>query len=899
MAALPVAALAGLEVSRAPNLEWRGPLSWYFIQLASATLNGLIAHWLNREALRRLHPGILLLAIGFAFEALLLYLSAVGLHPGLGHWLELASMVWASLFCGSAVVLMVWAGARRQIRKIQVRSRRRLWIGGAAIFLATLLASFWSRRIFSAPAVFAVFQVRLILVALGVITAGWFFALRLYLRRRTSVVLSFALAMFYYGLTLVARLLGPTWSLTWWFSYLLQLTCLFVIAYGILEGKRLQEREALGEHLARRTEETQRLNAVLSQSEQRLRELIRNTTYGIYRARLDGSFLEANPAIVRMLGYDSEAELLETSASFRAFRDPQERERLLARCLETGRFEADEVDWVRKDGSLLKVGLSGRLAREVPEVPPSLEVVVKDISERRRAEQALRDSEERYRLLFEAHPLPLLVYDAKTLAFLAVNEAAVRRYGYSREEFLRKTMYDIVPPEDISSFLEELAYSSARPSLSGVQRHRRKDGTVLHVEVARHALEFAGRPARICMAYDVSEKKSLEEQLRQSQKMEAVGRLAGGIAHDFNNLLAVIIGYSDLLSESLPAEDGQAKKVEEIRKASERAASLIRQLLAFSRKQVLEPRVVDLNALLTDLSKLLHRVIGEDIELITRLDAKLGNVRADPSQLEQVIMNLVVNARDAMPQGGRLALETANVELDNAYARAHPGIVAGRYVMLAVSDTGVGMDAQTQARIFEPFFTTKERGKGTGLGLATVYGIVEQSGGSIQVQSELRRGSTFKIYLPRVETAVECAAAFDASHPRAGSETILLVEDEDGVRKLARESLGRCGYSVLMARSPAEAFEAVERHSGPIHLLLTDVILPGMSGSEMAARLAVLHPEMKLLYMSGYTDDAVVRHGVPGEKVAFLQKPFTLAGLAAKVREVLDGARRAPVVPGN
>jgi two-component system cell cycle sensor histidine kinase/response regulator CckA len=899
MAAMPLAALVGLLVPRTPTLEWHGLLSWYFLQLASATLNGLVAHWLHREALRRRHPGILMLAIGFAFEALLLYLGAVGMHPGLNNWLELASMVWAGVFCGSVVVLMVWTEARRQIRPIQVRSRRWFWIGGALAFLAILLASFWSKRVFAEPRAVAGFETQLVLGALGAVTAGWLFALRLYLRRRTSVVLSFALAMFYYGLALVARLLGPTWSLTWWFSYLLQLASLFVIAYGILEGNRLREREALGAHLAQRTEEAQRLNAVLRQSEQRLRELIRNTTYGVYRALLDGSFTEANPALVRMLGYDSEEELLEASASLRVFRNPEDHDRLLARCLETGRFEADEVDWVRKDGSLVKAGLSGRLAREGPDVPPSLEVIVEDISERRRAEQALRDSEERYRLLFEAHPLPLLVYDAKSLVLLAVNEAALRRYGYAREEFLRKTMYDILVPEDISMFLEERGYNSARLSFSGIRRHRRKDGTILHVEVATHGLQFGGRPARICMAYDVSEKKSLEEQLRQSQKMEAVGRLAGGIAHDFNNLLAVIIGYSELLADALPAGDHRGKKVEEIRKASERAASLTRQLLAFSRKQVLELRVLDLNALLVDLSKLLHRVIGEDIELITRLDPEAGNVKADPSQVEQVIMNLVVNARDAMPEGGRLTLATANVELDQAYARAHPGTVAGRYVMLAVSDTGVGMDAQTQTRIFEPFFTTKERGKGTGLGLATVYGIVQQSGGSIHVQSELRRGSTFRVYLPRVDSAADPFAPAEPSRPAEGTETILLVEDADGVRKLALESLERCGYLVLVAASPGEALEIVERHGESIQLLLTDVILPGMSGSEMAARLVSIHPEMKVLYMSGYTGDAAVCHGGLGEKAAFLQKPFTFAGLISKVREVLDGARPAPLIPGK
>jgi PAS domain S-box-containing protein len=898
LAVVPVAVLVGL-VGRAAAVTWHSPLSWYFLEMVAATLNGLIALWLDREARRRLHPGIFALAIGFAFEAALLFASAMVMQPGLNNWLEVAAIAWTSQFCAAAVMLMAWPWARRRVGKIQLRSRGVFWAGGTFLFLATLIASAWSRRVFAEPGAFVTFEMRLAVAALGVVTAGWLFALRLYLRRRTALVFSFTLAMFFYGLVLAARLLGPAWSLPWWFSQLLQLAFLFVIAYGLLEANRLQERDKLAASLARRTEEAQRLNSGLHESEQRLRGLVQNTTYGVYRAWPDGRFIEANPALVRMLGYASEEELLAEGSASAIYRDAGERDRLRETCLESGRLEGEEVDWVRKDGLAIKVRLSGRVARNGPEAAPSLEVIVEDISERRRADRALRDSEERYRLLFERHPLPLLVFDAKSLSFLAVNEAALQRYGYSRQEFLLSTMHDVLLPEDVPSFLEELACNPNRLSFSGMQRHRRKGGEIIHVEVARHGLEFGGRPAMICMAYDVSEKKKLEEQLRQSQKMEAVGRLAGGIAHDFNNLLAVIIGYSELLSDSLPPEDALQKKVQEIRKSSQRAASLTRQLLAFSRKQVLEPRVLDLNALLADLSRLLRRVIGEDIELVARLGPGLGKVKADPSQLEQVIMNLVVNARDAMPKGGKLTLETANAEFEGNDPRSHPGLAPGRYVMLAVSDTGVGMDAPTQARLFEPFFTTKEVGKGTGLGLATVYGIVQQSGGSIHVSSELRRGSSFKIYLPCVSAAAAASAPAEQNLPAGGTETILLVEDAEGVRELARESLERRGYAVLQAGSPAEALEAVRRHPSPIHLLLTDVVLPGRSGRELASRLVSLHPEMKVLYMSGYTDDAVVRHGVLEESVAFLQKPFSLVALARKVREVLDTADPAAFVSAN
>jgi signal transduction histidine kinase len=380
-----------------------------------------------------------------------------------------------------------------------------------------------------------------------------------------------------------------------------------------------------------------------------------------------------------------------------------------------------------------------------------------------------------------------------------------------------------------------------------------------------------------------------QEQLLQSQKLEAVGRLAGGIAHDFNNLLTAIMGHSELALRQPTNSDRLQRNLTEIKKASERAASLTRQLLAFSRKQVLQPRVFALNSVVVDLERMLQRMIGEDIAFRTSLQPSLGNVKADPGQIEQVIMNLVVNARDAMPDGGHLTIETANVYLDETYAHQHIAIAPGNYVMLAVSDTGVGMDAETSQRAFEPFFTTKETGKGTGLGLSMVYGIVKQSGGNIWVYSEVGNGTTFKIYLPRVDETAQPFRDSNAGDPvRRGFETILLVEDSDTVRKLAKEVLEDHGYHVLEAEDGRAALKISRNYPKLIHLLLTDVVMPEMSGRSLAEELLPLNPRMRLLYMSGYAQDAIVHHGVLEEGTSFLQKPFSPDALALKVREVLE-----------
>ncbi|WP_447975046.1 ATP-binding protein [Nitrospira sp. Kam-Ns4a] len=511
----------------------------------------------------------------------------------------------------------------------------------------------------------------------------------------------------------------------------------------------------------------------------------------------------------------------------------------------------------------------------------------------REAEARLKESQRRYQELVDSLDGIVWEADAETFRFTFVSPQAERLLGYPPARFLADlTWRDVIHPDDydqVISFCTKAVRERRNHELE--YRMLTADGRVVWVRDLATVIVERGRPVKLCgVLLMINERKELEAQLLQAQKMEAVGKLAGGVAHDFNNLLTIINGYSHLLLSRLAVNDPLRPDVEEIKQAGDRAAALTQQLLAFSRRQVLIPSVLDLNAVVSGMSSMVQRLLGEDIDLSTALAPALGHVRADRSQLEQVIMNLAVNARDAMPQGGKLTIETANVDIDDSFR--HGQVVApGRYVLLAVSDTGQGMDEETKARVFEPFFTTKGLGKGTGLGLSTVYGIVRQSGGYIFVYSEPGKGSTFKIYLPRVDEAVEPepAALADPGLPR-GNETILLVEDEPGVRMLVRDTLELQGYTVLEARHGIEALVLSSRHPGPVHLLLTDVVMPQMSGREVAAQLLAARPDVKVLYMSGYAENSVVHHGILDPGTAFLQKPFTPDVLVRRVREVLDGA---------
>jgi two-component system, cell cycle sensor histidine kinase and response regulator CckA len=641
---------------------------------------------------------------------------------------------------------------------------------------------------------------------------------------------------------------------------------------------------------------TERLNAeaALRESEARQHAVFDSAIDGLIMMDHEGRVAEFNPAAERIFQYSREEVLGKLMADLiipPSLRDSHRRG--LARYVATGEAvilgHRIEISAMRKDGSEFPAELA--IARINQGGPPFFTGQIRDLTEQKRVQNEMLKSEERFRVLFDSNTIGIVVADLSGNT-LEANDAYLEMLGFTREDLLAgKVRWSELTPVEHRGRDQIAVEELQRTGIASPWEKElfRKDGTRVPVLIGLAMLK-ASEASCIAHVVDLTERRRLEGQFRQAQKMEAVGQLAGGVAHDFNNLLTVILGYTDLLAAKLDPGSVELEDLNQIRTAGERAASLTRQLLAFSRQQVLERKVLDVNALTAHTEKMLRRLIGEDVELVTVLDPALRRVFADAGQLEQVIMNLAVNARDAMPRGGRLTIETANVELDEAYARLHGPVKPGSYVMIAVSDTGVGMNSDTLAHMFEPFFTTKERGKGTGLGLATVYGIVKQSGGYVWVYSEVGKGTTFKTYLPRVEEGRE-AEPVPAAEPTSlvGSETVLLVEDEESVRALSRSVLTSYGYTVLEAGSGKEGLDVARRYPLPIDLLLTDVVMPEMGGLDLASRLEDIRPGVRVLYMSGYTDDAVFRHGLLEKGRMFLQKPFTPATLARKVREVLGG----------
>jgi two-component system cell cycle sensor histidine kinase/response regulator CckA len=636
-----------------------------------------------------------------------------------------------------------------------------------------------------------------------------------------------------------------------------------------------------------------RAEETLRGSEVRFRRLFEAARDGILI--LDyatGNIADVNPFLEELLGYPKREMLGQKLWEMGPFRDMVASKLSFEELRDKGYVRCEDLPLQTRGGRLAEV----EFVSNVYEVNGQkvIQCNIRDITARKKAERSLVQ----LRAAVDASGEVIFMTDPEGVITF-VNPEFTRLYGYTEDEVVGKVTPRILksggtPPEQYANLWEAIL---AKNAVKYEIVNKTKEGKRVIVESSANPIldERENITGFLAIQRDVTARKALEDQLRQAQKMEAIGQLAGGVAHDFNNLLTIINGYAQLVLEKLEPDNPLRPKLEEISKAGDRAEALTRQLLAFARRQVLSPQLLNLNDVLAGMERMLPRLIGEAIELVYEPGKELGIVKADQGQIEQVIMNLAVNARDAMPHGGKLTFGTANVELDEGYAQGHAEVVPGRYVLMSVSDNGVGMDAGTLSHIFEPFFTTKERGKGTGLGLSTVFGIVKQSGGHVSAYSEVGLGTTVKIYLPRVEAAAQRAQAQEARSPATmgGKETILLVEDEEALGNLAAKVLEDYGYKVLKSNGGEDALRIEQQYKEPIALLLTDVVMPKMSGRDVAKHLNLLRPKMKVLYMSGYTDDAIVRHGILEDGVYFLQKPFTPGSLARKVREVLDLGREA------
>jgi two-component system, cell cycle sensor histidine kinase and response regulator CckA len=641
-------------------------------------------------------------------------------------------------------------------------------------------------------------------------------------------------------------------------------------------------------------------SADLVESERLYRSTFDAAPVGIVHVGLDGGCLRVNQHLCDLLGYTrDELRSIALQDLFHAEDASEKIEALHQMVSQTvDRHVVEERRYRRKDGTFLWTRANTSVHRDSSGQAQHLISVIEDISDRRALEAQIRQSvvsltasEQRYRTLVESANDAIAVLTPEGVV-REVNQRWVAIVGLPRRQLVGRNVRDFAPSgkedETAQMFDQTIASNATRSTPLEIAT---SDGSTVLMEFSSTAIDVAGERLVLMIGRDVTEQRQLEKQLRQAQKLEVLGQLAGGVAHDFNNLLTVVLGSSEVLLLELAADDPSRIEVLEIKKAGERATGLTQQLLAFSRKQVLQPSLLDFNELLSGMEPLLRRLIATHVDLVVRLGPTAGTIKIDPTQLEQLVVNLVVNAADAMPRGGKLTIETSHLRLDESYRKRHLPVAPGDYIMLAVSDTGVGMDEATSQRIFEPFFTTKEVGKGTGLGLATVYGIVKQSGGDIWVYSEPGHGTVFKIYLPQVAAAASAAIKVSAAseESRGGSETILLVEDDEAVRRLARLSLERSGYSVVDSANPKEALRAANQFGGQIDLLLSDVVMPESEGLPLFQRLAEIRPSLRVLYMSGYADEAVIRHGIVVEGTPFLQKPFTPFALSAKVRAVLDG----------
>jgi len=664
------------------------------------------------------------------------------------------------------------------------------------------------------------------------------------------------------------------------------LSFLSELAIGVAEqGLRNMELEESHRELEREIASRKSIEQALRRAEEKYRSIFENAVEGIFQSTQDGRYIAANPAMARMFGYESPEELLAniTEIKSQVYVDPQRRVDF-QQLIERDKFVKNfEYQVFRKDGSTFWISENARVVQSKEGDILYYEGFMQDLSERKEAEELSKT------LITNS---PVGIYIIKDRKFQLANQCFHEITSYGKDEFSTVEPLELVHPDDRAEVKQRALDMLARRNSTPYEyRHITKDGKTKWIMETVTPIQWKGRKATLGYFMEITQHKQLENQFIHAQKMEAVGRLAGGVAHDFNNLLMAIMCYSELIRDKLREADPLYQYTEEILKASKRAISLIRQLLAFSSKQILQPAIFNLNDIVTEISGMLQRVIGEDIDLATNLDPELEMVEADPGQIEQVIMNLAVNARDAIPHVGKLLIETANVELNGEKGMEHEGLRPGSYVVLTISDNGVGMDAKTQARIFEPFFSTKEQGKGTGLGLSTVYGIIKQTGSHIEVSSRVGKGTSFKIYFPHTEKMVLPAKAMETSLSSChGRETIMVVEDELMLRAMISASLRKYGYDVLEASQGVEALQLYENHKGQIHLLLTDVVMPKMSGGELARRFVKMRPDLKVLFMSGYAENCVIRPGKLSLETHFLQKPFEALKLAQKVREILNAS---------